>query len=493
MADYVNDGIDGYTLPTDPCLFETINVSWIFTQLNPSIFYTIDKSYFEYIPCQILVQIPDILESEEVEYLIDYSYWFSDNIDDNNGECDVTNLEDPWHFLFTGIQFVECDYSSVDEQIYHPWIESAIFGVWYSSMAIGFDAINRRIFLFGSDDDLFDGNKVIRWYTLDENEAITGYNRSDRVLKENEVIVGYNRSDHLLNKPVTVSGQAYVQHNNKLYILSDNENDLYLFDIINNVYNYSYINAQFSSNPCITAISMQHDYLFIIGGYNTNLQRISNETRVFNIDKHLWISNNHKPYLNTAREYFVCQNVDQMVYAIGGYDRDSNTDISSIEVLHIADGVGNIKDFKWEYFVYDLPVALNGHRALVYNEQIIVTGGKWKECKDRVGSCNDRVYVINTFTKEITDGGKMAYAVWNAPIILLYPYIYQFGGAESDDRHLYEGVMQYHEMMELRIYNKAMTISVSSQISMKYTGREYNHQYIHINFQSTYFLLSLLL
>ena len=100
---YINSRMDGYILPTDPCLFDTINMSWIFTKIDSSILNSIGGSYFQIIPCQILTQIPDILTNKGVEYLLDENYWFGD--EDGMGQCDIVNTDNnPYNITI-------CDYS----------------------------------------------------------------------------------------------------------------------------------------------------------------------------------------------------------------------------------------------------------------------------------------------------------------------------------------------------------------------------------------------
>ena len=106
---YVNNKINDYTLPTDPCLFDTINMSWIFTQIDSSILNAINgASYFETIPCQVLIQISDILISKDLQYLITEDYWFGNQELNNDkvGECDTINTNNNLYNITL------CDYHS---------------------------------------------------------------------------------------------------------------------------------------------------------------------------------------------------------------------------------------------------------------------------------------------------------------------------------------------------------------------------------------------
>ena len=89
MEIYINGGIDGYILPSNPCGFDNINMTWIFSQVDPSILDLVtDNSYFSTIPCQLLVQLPWLLDERDINYLIDQDYWFGDD-----GQCDIVNTE----------------------------------------------------------------------------------------------------------------------------------------------------------------------------------------------------------------------------------------------------------------------------------------------------------------------------------------------------------------------------------------------------------------
>lgn len=102
---YINSGISDYTLPTNPCLYDTVNMSWIFTIIDKSTLDLVtDNSYFATIPCQLLMQLSDILEQREIEYLIQEDYWFGDN-----GACDTRNITNNLY------QSIECNCNSQNQ------------------------------------------------------------------------------------------------------------------------------------------------------------------------------------------------------------------------------------------------------------------------------------------------------------------------------------------------------------------------------------------
>ena len=87
-------------MPYNPCEFNTINVSWIWNQIDGIELYLsfIDDEEWDAVPCYILIQEPlkSILSTLDTDksYLVDYNYWFGDsiNFDENNGKCDIYNL-----------------------------------------------------------------------------------------------------------------------------------------------------------------------------------------------------------------------------------------------------------------------------------------------------------------------------------------------------------------------------------------------------------------
>ena len=90
--------IENYTLPTDPCQFNTINMSYIWQQ-NPELdqlldlIDTIPNLDWNNITCYVLIQEPikSFLLNSSNEYLISYDYWFGNQLDYINSGLVLNN------------------------------------------------------------------------------------------------------------------------------------------------------------------------------------------------------------------------------------------------------------------------------------------------------------------------------------------------------------------------------------------------------------------
>ena len=232
--------------------------------------------------------------------------------------------------------------------------------------------------------------------------------------------------------------QAYVQHKNILYIYNRdtspytqgiNTLDLLTLDFTNNDIEIGTISS--TNHPCLASISLEKDYLIVIGGSGPN-----DNTRLFDIQADSWIMNSWEPKLNTARRNHVCEVVDQQIYAIGGF---TSTEISSIEVLDISEGIDNIALYSWTYMSESLPSPLTNHRSVVYNTDIIVLGSYGG------GNWDDNIYVINTMTNTVSTAGQTNYASIQSATVFVYPYIYSFGGKIGPSATTVASY-QYHKM-----------------------------------------------
>eukprot|EP01084_Bolivina_argentea_P259566 438005_1 len=71
-----------YYIPTDRCEFNTINLTTIQSEENVdlSLLSLVSSDIFTELPCEFLVQLPpDLLQDKNVDYLIDYDYWFTND------------------------------------------------------------------------------------------------------------------------------------------------------------------------------------------------------------------------------------------------------------------------------------------------------------------------------------------------------------------------------------------------------------------------------
>eukprot|EP01083_Nonionella_stella_P252750 870494_1 len=131
VESYINS-IENYVLPQNPCEFDTINMTWIFTQVDASVLDLVsDNSYFATIPCQLLIQIPNILTDRNIQYLTEHNYWFGNN--DNSGQCDTQNTDNNLYNItvcnYTEdgnvlIANVTEDKCTNDDRCYYPFVRS---------------------------------------------------------------------------------------------------------------------------------------------------------------------------------------------------------------------------------------------------------------------------------------------------------------------------------------------------------------------------------
>ena len=107
LETWVNHMVDNFTVPTDPCLFDTINVTQIWDQIeinqdDDTMLQALHNKINEQ-PCQIWID-PSIfktfIEPYNKTFLIDHDYWFGEN-----GKCNVT---DP-HSNDYDIILIPCD------------------------------------------------------------------------------------------------------------------------------------------------------------------------------------------------------------------------------------------------------------------------------------------------------------------------------------------------------------------------------------------------
>ena len=99
LINYINDAIDNFTMPTDPCLASTVNISWVTESLNlAEQDYGLFSEVISRGPCYIWVDqhvANTIIYPFDKDYLLDYDYWFGDD-----GECDTVNINtDEWYIV----------------------------------------------------------------------------------------------------------------------------------------------------------------------------------------------------------------------------------------------------------------------------------------------------------------------------------------------------------------------------------------------------------
>ena len=326
---------------------------------------------------------------------------------------------------------------STTAQSYTPWhTSSEEYNMPREDFAqcIGYDQVNNSIYLLGgsrSDHDL------IR-YNLDSDNAVTS-------------VFDYGLWYFPYDLDFSCDTQEYVQHNNTLFIMpsfTDSTRSIVTFDLLNASLNRDYIDTDSwgSDNgvrlACLTAVTMDHDYLFIIGGIKgegSDVDEVRN-TQIFDITTHSFVSVD-EPYLISPRRNHGCVVVNDKIYTIGGQSNIQSAEYySSIEVLDVSSGINNIPD-EWSEFPASLTTPLQYVKAIVYGTDIVILGG-YTYPNIQVGYTypyySDKIRVIDTLTETVTDVGQLNYVVRGGAPILVYPYIYIFGGfAPSVDTYQY--------------------------------------------------------
>eukprot|EP01084_Bolivina_argentea_P154269 268944_1 len=305
---------------------------------------------------------------------------------------------------------------------YIPWYTgSAEFNLPADNdrQAIGYDEIQNNIYLVGGYS--YQGGLV--QYELNSSN-------------ENAIYAILDYGSNYLSGGLFFNAQSYVQHNNILYMVPSWDANVHQMDLATQIVTYTITSLPKPiSESCMTAMTIDHDYLVIIGGldFSSSPYILKNTTQVFDITDNVWIATD-KPYLNAARSTLTCAVLDKRIYAIGGYD--GSYPFNSIEILDVTEGMGNITAYEWQYMQESMPIALSDHRSVIYGHQILNIGGN---------SYNEKIVVIDTITETSFIGGSTSYAATSQPVIIVYPYIYAFGGYNGNlGNNL--AIYQYHKI-----------------------------------------------
>ena len=250
----------------------------------------------------------------------------------------------------------------------------------------------------------------------------------------------------VLNLGVQAGVQDYVQHGQMLYFESGSgcnggwSGTLYSMDLSSmiSIPTIHVESDQFiDKGACFTSMTLEHDYLFLIGGYPRTHGRSYKTMSIYNITNQTWMSVNSGPNMIKTRQWFPCNSLDQKIYAIAGRSDWSNT-IGDIEVLDLSQGISDVYSYSWYQFENSIPGGLFAHHSITYGSSIIVFAG--------VNSANENnrdVFVIDTLTRNIYTAGSLNYDSREASVIMVWPGIYIFGGIDAN-----YGIRthQYHHM-----------------------------------------------
>eukprot|EP01083_Nonionella_stella_P181586 650917_1 len=97
---FLNDQIQSagynYSLPLDPCEFDTINMSWILSIIDNTVLtYITADQVLNVMPCQIYIQMPAFLSSKAISAIATDSYWFGSTGHCLYNESRVVDCSDP--------------------------------------------------------------------------------------------------------------------------------------------------------------------------------------------------------------------------------------------------------------------------------------------------------------------------------------------------------------------------------------------------------------
>eukprot|EP01084_Bolivina_argentea_P216204 367338_1 len=226
----------------------------------------------------------------------------------------------------------------------------------------------------------------------------------------------------VVSTSVAVHGnQFYTQINNILYMLDPSGYKLHTFNLQSKSFinHWNNITIPIDVGDYRSCLTSTDNYLFIVGGGTGNYGAMST-VQILEIDSLMWLNN--IPSMNYKRRLSSCNfnKNNQKLFAIGGWTGNART--KSIELLH---NFFNCSSTSWRTIADTLSIAINGQASVLYDNYIIVMGGRTGP--QRV----DEVYIINTITETVTMRGYMDYPVSGAATRLVNNMIYVFGGTSS--------------------------------------------------------------
>eukprot|EP01083_Nonionella_stella_P180609 644478_1 len=276
-------------------------------------------------------------------------------------------------------------------------------------MAIGYDAQNDTVLLFGGNDR--------RQLTAFKDPIFTLI--SDDFLTNEQMTYGtsqyYIQLDHVL-WTITTSGDGF------------NKIDLNTYTVTqpNHIIPNGLPNGQ-----CLTAID---DYLIVIGGDDQSDSFTA--VQILRISDGQWLPN--VPSLTTPRSMLSCVVVNHTAYAISGWDWGDSVGLNTTERLDVSD-MSSISTQNWTLLPGGLE-ARDGSRAVVVGTDIWVFGG-WDWDMNELAEVN----VIDTLTGSCSVVDTLSYETSYTSAILVRNRLFVFGGCnlngfgecEGDDRYQY--------------------------------------------------------
>eukprot|EP01083_Nonionella_stella_P204499 745433_1 len=230
-----------------------------------------------------------------------------------------------------------------------------------------------------------------------------------------------------LNYNVWGGGDFYTQIDNTVYFLSTSGSNLNTFDMANRVYTSSWksVSTSVSYTSCLTSASISNiDYIYVVGGYgSTPLSKV----QVLKTSTMQWLSG--IPSMKTARNRLSCI-VDPstlQLYAIAGKNgpgTDSGSYLDTIEKIN----VNNMN--LWEIVSATLTKPAIGTRSILYEERILVIGGRYHANGVSGQTYLDTIHVVDPQTDAVTlPYASLPRGVAEAAAIIMNDELYVFGGS----------------------------------------------------------------
>eukprot|EP01084_Bolivina_argentea_P237711 399421_1 len=249
-----------------------------------------------------------------------------------------------------------------------------------------------------------------------------------------------DHGEYNLSHNIYGSSQYFRQIDNNLWMIDESGNHFNKFNLHTLQLEYNYNSITIPSNvqgsSCLTSISIQNNdnYLIVVGGSIPGSVPLS-LVQIFNMTGNVWLSN--VPNMQQPRMQHACSTHGDLLYAIGGIISHP-VRTNSIEILNISE-LHDIQSEQWS-FIDNLLEPMNNNFALVYKNDIIVIGGDTVQ-----GNHVDQINVIDTLTNTVTAGGYLSHQIDTISSILIFPYIYIFGG--TDNAQVFD-TWQYHILIQ---------------------------------------------
>eukprot|EP01084_Bolivina_argentea_P046115 84899_1 len=277
-------------------------------------------------------------------------------------------------------------------------------------MACGY--YNQSIYLLGGYEN---GKQLIEYNIL--SAQMIDHGITALAIQPNESISRFSQMS-----------QFYTQKGDTLYMLNEDENKLFSFELktklMDSYWNNIDVPGSVIHSACLT---LADTHLFIVGGsYRSG--STSFEFKMLDFKSNIWTSESEL-YVQRADHACIIHPVRKELYAIGGYKTNVDLEhvyLQSVERINIE----NVDQNDWNWFG-DLLHKTSGGRAIIFNrfdDIILVFGGFYYDSTDSYRTVINEVQVIDCISGTVTSGGFLDYAVYGSSVIIVDSIFYMFGG-----------------------------------------------------------------